>query len=338
MQWLAWRAAEHGHKVLCVAFDLYGSPLKGLKYDYLSAIQAPMAELLYASKLKMPLSFYDQIGTMNKWYLQRCVRRLLETDELYEPDFHIVENGVPLALFSFMPKSIQDRSVARMSDLSKYFHTNKMIHEREQDCLDKVRKISLPSPLMVPHIDKKQHTKLAIEPHGVPLREIKLAKESVSPFSTPWNIVYVGSTKMDSRIIYNLSKEFSECAFHFFTNKKIPKASNIKAYGFREPNDLMPFIAHADVALSLYDHSSPAYIADTSNKRAIYSLCGVPHVMRRFSNVLEWPNETFYDVNHFDSLVSAVRQSFVSSPGLVKGGNKPRFSDWLTVLDHIIDF
>jgi 2-beta-glucuronyltransferase len=119
--------------------------------------------------------------------------------------------------------------------------------------------------------------------HG--LDKALFAGEHPSPFASGPNAVLVGDMMLDRTLLGSLVAAHPGVAFHYFgrTALDVGDHPNLIEHGEVPFAALVPYLAHADVGLSLYRQVDDLdYLAESSLKNIQYEYCGLPIVAPYF--------------------------------------------------------
>ncbi len=230
-------------------------------------------------------------------------------------DLVVFESNASLMMFDAVKRATDAKLVYRVSDDVRVIRNSPLVRAAEDAAIDKFDCVSVPSRTLL----RSRFAKLknaVFQPHGVPdLPPIrgKPRYATDGPVATS-----VGSTLLDYDFLRLAPSRRPGITFHQIGQMNAPvRAPNLIAHGELPYTDAVDFAAQADVCLALYEeHPQSAYLAETSNKLALFMSLRKRIVAPEFLRFgLDRAGIFFYDVNDPPTIDAALDAALAFDPG-----------------------
>lgn len=220
-----------------------------------------------------------------------------------EADLIIFESVNELVLLrEFKAINSKARYVYRVSDDMSIRNTHPYVIDFEEENSGLFDLISVPTASIYDRFVNQK--KLKLQYHGLPIDLYEVV--SKSPYiSETINAVFVGSNFLDHEFISVSAREFTEVNFHIIGPVEFRlDLENVFFYGEMNYEDTLPFIKHADFALSPMLKGT----FSDSNKIIQYTYCKLPIVISSL-NVCERKNFIYYTIGDKESIIESVEKA-----------------------------
>ncbi len=287
--------------------------------------------LIHPAHIRMPwLRSVTGLG------MARYGRRLSDTLTAFvkAADLVVFESNASLMMFDAVRRATDAKLVYRVSDDVRVIRNSPLVRAAEDAVIDQFDCVSVPSRTLLQ--SRFSRLKNAIyQPHGVPdLPPVRGERRypNDGPVATS-----VGSTLLDYEFLRLAPFRRPGIAFHQIGQMTAPvRAPNLIAHGELPYSEAVDFAAQADLCLALYEeHPHSAYLAETSNKLALFMSLRKRIVAPEFLRFgLDRPGIFFYDVKDPPTIDAALDAALAFDPADVP---MVKQSSWSNVRDGLLD-
>ncbi|MEF0938783.1 GumK N-terminal domain-containing glycosyltransferase [Rhizobium sp. BR 362] len=204
-------------------------------------------------------------------YLPGFARRVLAAADLV-----LIESGSALAFFKYVKKlNPKARTLYFCRDLLRSVGAAPVLQRIQTAAIDQFDTVCVPSERLG-----------ALLPPGGRVRVIQQGvdaalfdREQPSPYALgSRNAVSIGNMLFDEAAVAAMAAAAPDIDFHIFgASWRGPPRSNVKIYGERDFESIVPYLQHADFGIAPYRLTADEiYLAESSLKLAQYSYCGLP--------------------------------------------------------------
>jgi len=130
-----------------------------------------------------------------------------------------------------------------------------------------------------------------------------------NPFKKSLNAVYMGLYPVNWDYIYSLCNEFKDMDVHVIGPHKSKKNyKNLICHGFLPHNEIIKYIAHAQICLLLYEQRPILQVCDTSSKLLMYMYFNKPIIANSFYGAERLKEQGVNVAETTDTFLDIVRQ------------------------------
>ncbi len=195
---------------------------------------------------------------------------------LVQADVIVVDSGTALSMFGYIKHhNPQAQTLYFCRDLLRSVGAAPILQEIEQAAMSQFDVVCVPSERLARLLPPGGRVRVI--PQGVDAS--LFGAHHASPYAGGTrNAVSVGDMLFDQPAVAMMAAAAPDVIFHIFgTAWAGDTPSNIRLYGERDFNAIVPYIVHADIGLAPYRLTeAEAYLAESSLKLAQYSYCGLP--------------------------------------------------------------
>jgi 2-beta-glucuronyltransferase len=249
-------------------------------------------------------------------------------------DLVVFESNASLMMFDAVKRATDAKLVYRVSDDVRVIRNSPLVRAAEDAVIDEFDCVSVPSRTLLQ--SRFARLKNAFyHPHGVPdLPPIRGQPRYATdgPVATS-----VGSTLLDYEFLRLAPLRRPNITFHQIGQMTAPiRAPNLITHGELPYVDAVDFAAQADLCLALYEeHPHSAYLAETSNKLALFMSLRKRIVAPEFLRFgLNRPGIFFYDVKDPPTIDAAIDAALAFDPGDVP---LVKHITWSNVRDQLLE-
>jgi 2-beta-glucuronyltransferase len=250
-------------------------------------------------------------------------------------DLVVFESNASLMMFEAVRQATNAKLAYRVSDDVRVIRNSRLVRMAEDAVIDRFDCVSVPSRALLQ--SRFACLKNAVyQPHGVPdfppLSQTRRYSGN-SPIATS-----IGSTLLDYEFLRLAPSRRPAVTFHQVGQMITPvKAHNLVTHGEVPYADTVDFAAQADLCLALYeDHPDSIYLAETSNKLALFMALRKRIVAPKFlQSSLTRPGIFFYDVKNPHTIDDALDAALEFDPADVP---TVKHSGWAEVRDGLLNF
>lgn len=222
-------------------------------------------------------------------------------------DIIIVESGIAPMLIPRLRATAPDaRLIYRAADLLSTAGVHPRVQQVLEQSCEAVDLVIVVAHAMLPHFDSFAAPKVVLR-HGVDRDQISAA--TTSPYSSPRNIVSVGSMLFDPVAVTTAAERWPDWNFHLIGAPAGNFPHNVVQHSEMPFASTLPYLRHADIGLAAYQKEAKSeYLAESSLKLLQYGAIGLPAVCPDFA--VEPGSLRFgYDPDEPGSIIGALERA-----------------------------
>lgn len=337
--WIGSELSKKGHQVI---FLCGLSLVDILKNDYRTKYmnKSGKNKLIYEEENIFSYYLYNLIRPFNikNKYLDKLFSILFINygkkikPELYEEvknaDLFIFESVNEIMFFNFFKKiNPNAQYIYRVSDNMSIKNTHELVLNTENQVVRRFDLVSVPNKSIYEHFNPLNN--LVMQPHGIPESLYNLDHKSPYTKLVNKNAIFIGSNFLDKNFLDIAIKEFPSVNFHIIGPVNYTsKYDNVHIYGEMEYIDTIPFVKHADIALS--PMILPSFT--DSNKIKQYNFCKLPVVISSI-NKSDNKNFFYYDLGNEASICDSINKALNFNPSSIVFS---KVSSWESVVQNML--
>lgn len=282
-----------------------------------------------------PINFTNNILNAVSWPVFALYPHMLhrELRSLCDADVFIVESGSgPLLVPAFAKNNPKAKFIYNFSDRSGVVDFHPYVAHQTEKNLSYFSMIRLNAAIVANDFSPDLPT--CYVPQAID--KSLFDKPWPNPYNTPRNAISIGDMLFDARSVFLMAKNFPDWTFHLFgKGAKLPQEiSNIRQYGERPYDEIVPYLKNADIGIAPYcsTQKETDYLSQSSLKLVQYTYCALPIVTPQFA-ALHRDHAFGYTPGVEPTIVHAFRKAIQCDR---QGIDRSSVQDWAQTIDTML--